>query len=206
MQARLLGPLGQHRWTPTLSSEDHTSPGTGQSCPLSEVSAPQFLAASTPRLCPTAQVRIYGLSLGLLLSWGDKHNQMDMLVGQWTPGLGERELRSISGSIRVGTSHLASLGLNFALCEIKREGSPSPKYSSRPDGMKRDNIANRLAGLNQNKDTHKGWCVCSQGVGAVPRMPRGVSGGLPGGSELCTQVVKEVSGTNSVICNRQGPR
>ena len=72
--------------------------------------------------------------------------------------------------------------------------------------MKRDNIANRLAGLNQNKGTHKAWCVCSQGVGAVPRMSRGVSGGLPGGSELCTQVVKEVSGTNSVICNRQGPR
>ena len=37
-------------------------------------------------------------------------------------------------------------------------------------------------------------------------MPRGGSGGLPGGSELCTQLVKEVSGTNSVTCNRQGPR
>lgn len=95
----------------------------------------------------------------MLSSWGDKHNQMDIVGGQWTPGLGVRELRSISGSVRIGTSHLASLGLNFPLCKIKREGSPSPKYSSSPDGMKRDNIENRLAGLSQNKGTHKGW-VC----------------------------------------------
>lgn len=131
---------------------------------------------------------------------------MDMLGGQWTPGLGERELRSISGSVRVGTSHLASLGLNFPLCKIKREGSRSPKYSSSPDGMKRDNIENRLAGLSQNKGTHKGWVCVFTGSWSSSQMPRGGSGGLPGGSELCTQLVKEVSGTNSVTCNRQGPR
>ena len=160
MQARLPSSLGQHRWATALPSEHHSSPVTGQSCHLSEVSAPQFLAASIPRLCPTThQVRTYELPLGPCCHPGETSTT------EWTCWAGngpldwERELRSISGSVRVGTSHLASLGLNFPLCKIKREGSGSPKYSSSPDGMKRDNIENRLAGLSQNKGTHKGW-VC----------------------------------------------
>lgn len=40
--------------------------------------------------------------------------------------------------------------------------------------------------------------------GAVTRVQIGGSGGLPGGGELCTQMVAEVTGTSSAMCNWQG--